>query len=57
MPDGGVELRIAAHCPVIRRDCHLDVRIRAVVLYRPGDVGKPQGVFEFHSGIRESEPT
>jgi hypothetical protein len=57
MPDGGVELRIAAHCPVIRRDCHLDVRIRAVVLYRPGDVGKPQGVFEFNSGIRESEPT
>src|SRR2546428_196167 len=42
-PDGGVDLGIAARGPVVRRDCHLDVRIHAVVLHRPADVGEPQG--------------
>src|SRR6266566_9748705 len=38
-PDGGVELGIAARGPVVRRDCHLDVRIHAMVLRRPAAVG------------------
>jgi hypothetical protein len=42
-PDGGVELGIAARGPVVRRDFHLDVRIHAVVIHRPADVGKPEG--------------
>ena len=33
-PDGGVKLGIAPRGPVVRRDCHLDVRIHAVVLQR-----------------------
>ncbi len=32
-PDGGVELGIAARCPVVRCDCHLDIRVRAVVVH------------------------
>jgi hypothetical protein len=50
-PDGGVELRIAARGPVVRRDCHLDVRIHAVVLQHPADAGKPIGVLRLrHHG-------
>jgi hypothetical protein len=28
----------------VRRDCHLDIRIHAVVLHRPADAGEPPGV-------------
>src|SRR6266704_956907 len=51
VPNGGVELRIAARCPIVRRDGHLDVRIHAVVLHRPADAGKPPGVLRLrHQG-------
>lgn len=40
-PDGGVELGVAARGSVVRRDCHLDVRVRAVIIHPLADVGKP----------------
>jgi hypothetical protein len=59
-PDGGVELGIAPRCPVVRRDCHLDVRIHAVVLQRPADASKPIGVLRLrrygNGTIRSASP-